>query len=145
MLQAAPKPIGQVPYRPLYPRGNKSLHPSQPLPQRLQKRAGGSVFTFLLLSSLILTSLALLNLSEKALVTQNTYRIERIKEALEAARFSQEKLETEITSLKTPERIQRVATDNLSMVTPTEITFISLPAEEESVSYARLPSKEARE
>jgi cell division protein FtsB len=91
-----------------------------------------------------LTPLALLNLSEKALVTQNTYRIERMKQTLETVRASQEKLRTEITFLKTPERIQKVATGKLSMVTPTEITFISLPAGEESISYARLTSKEVR-
>jgi len=91
-----------------------------------------------------LTPLALFNLSEKAFVTQYAYRIERMKEALETARFSQEKLKTEIASLKTPERIQKVATGKLSMVTPAETTFISLPAGEESVRYARLPSKEVR-
>lgn len=142
-MQAAPKAIGQVPYRPRYPR-NKSLHPSQPLP-RSSSLAGarGSFFSFLVVASIVLTPLALVQLSLQAYLTQSSYRAVRLKAQIEEEKSAQEKLQIKITEMSSPERVQKIAIEKLSMAYPAEINFISLPDEQTSpTSFARLPKEE---
>lgn len=142
-MQAAPKAIGQVPYRPRYPR-NKSLHPSQPLPRPYSlARARGSFFSFLVVAAVTLTPLALLQLSLQAYLTQSSYRAVRLKAQIEEEKSVQEKLRVNVTEMSSPERVQKVAIEKLSMTYPAEINFISLPEEQTSpTSFARLPKEE---
>ncbi len=142
-MQAAPKALGQVPYRPRFPQ-KESLHPShQPLPQGKKRvKARGFFFSFLVSASLILTPLAVLNLSLTAMTTKTSYQMERLKEDIRVEKSGQERIKVEIANLTAPERIQKLAIGELSMITPASVHFISMPDGNTSpANYAYLNSE----
>lgn len=143
-MQAAPKLIGQVPYSPRYPQ-KKHLHSSQqPLPQG-HTSAPASFFYFLVIVCAVIGPLAVANLSIRAIVTEDSYRVQRLKTDIAAEHVAQEKAKLTIAHMRAPERIQRMATERLAMIAPADVTFISMPATATSPrNYAFLSSKEVR-
>jgi cell division protein FtsL len=144
-MQAAPNVFGQVPYRPHYPQ-DENLHPSrQPLPQRKIGAGSNSLFGFLLLAVAVLSVLAVVNLSFRAVNTESGYRLQRIKNEIAQNKADQERLKLDIARLTSPERIQRVAIEKLAMTVPEEISFLSLPNGKTSPkNFAYVSQKEER-
>ncbi len=143
-MQAAPNVFGQVPYRPHYPQ-KKHLHPSrQPLPQRQVKARPDSVFGFFILAAFMLSALAVVNLSFRAVNTEQNYRLQRIKNEIAKNRADQERLKLEVVKLTSPDRIQRVATEKLTMTVPEEVSFLSLPGKTSPKNFAYVSLKEER-
>lgn len=146
-MQAAPKLIGQAPFISAYPR-NKTLHPSrQPLPQRLSGRAvSGRLCGYLILASLVLAPLALLNISIKATMAENGYRIQHLSVEIDDAKEQSETIKLKNAKLESLDRVKTVAADKLGMTEPTvEAKIISLPGQDAtSPEYAFLSTKEVR-
>lgn len=145
-MQAAPNVFGQVPYSPHYPQNKKHLHPSrQPLPQRQVKARPDTLFGFLILAALALSALAVVNLSFRAVSTEQNYRLQRIKNEISQNRADQERLKLEVARLTSPEHIQRVAIEKLTMTVPDEVSFLSLPNGKTSPkNFAYVSQKEER-
>ena len=144
-MQAAPKAIGQVPYYPAYPRKQASKPSRQPLPQSSTRRAAaGTLCGLLIAASLVLAPLALVNVSAKAMVAENSYRIQRLQNEVEQQKQLTETIRIENAQMASLERIKSVAVDKLAMIEPTiEAKIISLPASDAaSPEYAFLTTKE---
>ena len=146
-MQAAPKLIGQAPSISAYPR-KRTLHPSrQPLPQRLSGRAAsGTLCGYLILASLVLAPLALINISIKATVAENGYRIQHISGEIDGAKETLEATRLNNAKLASLERVRTVAAGKLGMTEPTVAArIISLPGQDAtSPEYAFLNTKEVR-
>ncbi len=146
-MQAAPKAIGNVPYYPAYPRKAPSRPSRRPLPQNASRRAvSGSLCGLLIASSLVLAPLALINLSAKAMVAENSYRIQRLENNIEAQKQLSENIRIANAKMSSLERIKSVAVDKLAMTEPTvEAKIISLPGNGvTSPEYAFLNIEEER-
>lgn len=144
-MQAAPKAIGQVPYIPAYPRKQSSNPSRQPLPQGSARRAAsGSICGLLIVSSLVLAPLAMVNLSVKAMLAENGYKIQKLESEIESQKQTSESIRLENARMASLERIKSVAVDKLAMIEPTvEAKIISLPGSDAaSPEYAFLTTKE---
>lgn len=146
-MQAAPKAFGQVPFTSAYPQ-EQNIHPSrQPLPQSSIKGVtAGSLCGFFIAASLLLTPLALMNVSVRAIVAENGYRMQHIRNDIEGQKEVTEKIRLDNAKLASLERVKKVAVEKLAMTDPTvEAKIISMPANGvTSPEYAYLTEKEVR-
>ncbi len=146
-MQAAPKAIGNIPYYPAYPRKATSRPSRRPLPQNTSRRAlSGSLCGLLIASSLVLAPLALINVSAKAMVAENSYRIQRLENNIETEKQLSEDIRIANAKMSSLERIKSVAVDKLAMTEPTvDAKIISLPGNGvTSPEYAFLNTEEER-
>ena len=146
-MQAAPKAIGHVPYIPAYPRKQSSNPSQRPLPQNVSRRAvSGSLCGLLIASSLVLAPLALINVTAKAMVAENSYRIQRLENNIEGQKQLSEDIRITNAKMASLERVKSVAINKLAMTEPTvEAKIISLPGNGvTSPEYAFLNTEEER-
>ncbi len=86
-----------------------------------------------------IAALLLLYVAEQALVISLTYRLNGVKAALHTAAVETDRLQLEISELASPARIERVAREELHLVSPGEAAYLTgavkvamvRPAEEE--------------
>lgn len=104
-----------------------------PRPLRLVKAGGRkkphysfSFGTFLSIV-LLLAVVIMFNLSQRALIAQETLQVEKLKTALEREEVIYEKLLLQTKNLRSPQRVETVATQKLAMIKPTQIRYIYLP------------------
>ncbi len=128
--------------------------PSQPLRsfKVIENRRYGkfsSPFVNFLLFSFILALFVMLNLSQRALIAQYALQMEKLKTTLHVEQIKNEKLLLQAMELKSPERIRKIACEELGMISPTEVSYITLPPEmnlqggREPFARGSPPSKES--
>ncbi len=90
--------------------------------------------------------LVIFNVVQRAIITQSVFELESLKMALEQENLRQEKLKIAINTLKSPERIEKVALEKLGMVYPTQVSYIILPEEltKEEPYFKLVPSRRAQ-
>ncbi len=96
-----------------------------PTPRKSHKFKFSLFFMLVLLAA----GVVIVNLSQKALITENAMRIEKLKDQLKAENYQNEKLIIETETLKSPERIEQIAREKLGMISPSQLEFIQMPTE----------------
>jgi cell division protein FtsB len=66
-------------------------------------------------------------------ITKDSFYNNDLEKKIESEKVVKEKLEATLASLKSPQRIERVAVEELRMVKPTEVSYIVLPPSEEKL------------
>jgi len=87
-----------------------------------------------------------MNVSVRAVVTENGYRIQNIRAEIDSQKELSEKIKLQNAKLASLERVKKLATEKLTMTEPTvEAKIISLPGNGvTSPEYAFLAEKEVR-
>lgn len=76
---------------------------------------------------ILAAAVVILNLTQRALIAQNALQIESLKGRLKEVTYLNEKLVMQTASLKSPERIETIAREELGMVSPQQLGFIQMP------------------
>lgn len=76
----------------------------------------------------VLGSLLILNLTEHALIAQNSFSIQKTMDSIEEEIMNAERLKLSINALENPTRIRAIAINKLGMCEPESVTFLSLSA-----------------
>jgi cell division protein FtsL len=69
----------------------------------------------------------------RVVITKDSFYNNELEKKIESEKVVKEKLEATLASLKSPQRIERVAVENLGMVKPTKVSYIILPPSEEEL------------
>lgn len=115
---------------------HQPLRKEQPKPEKNLKIVEGrrskalslprvSFPVFILIVSL-LTAGVLVNIAQKALVSQLSYDIESLKKEIQTAQQEQDKLLALKARLQSPQRIESVAIGKLSMVSAPKISYLKI-------------------
>ena len=91
------------------------------------KRTSSSVeipFPLFVLSVSALTACIILNVAQQALVSQLSYQTEMVKKEIQIAQQEQDKLLARKAKLESPQRIESVAINKLSMVKAPKISYL---------------------
>jgi cell division protein FtsL len=91
------------------------------------------------------------NVSQRALIAQYTIRNAELGSVLQDEQVKNEKLQMQISGMKSPERIEKIAMEKLGMVKPAEISYIRYFNQELSLKKSKtlrliqnnLPKKES--
>jgi|Deesub1362A_J573_1020465.scaffolds.fasta_scaffold01961_3 cell division protein FtsB len=67
----------------------------------------------------------------RVVITKDSFYNNELEKKIESEKIVKEKLEATLASLKSPQRIEKVAVEDLGMVKPTEVSYIILPPLEE--------------
>lgn len=86
-------------------------------------------FSLFFMVVILAAGIVIVNLSQRALITENAMQIEELKDQLKAEKYRNEKLIIETESLKSPERIEQIAREKLGMISPSKLGFIKMPRE----------------
>lgn len=81
-------------------------------------------FPVFILSVTILTLGLLVNVAQQALLSQLSYEVENVKKEIQLAQQVQEKLLAQKAELESPERIESIAIQKLSMVKAPKVSYI---------------------
>lgn len=94
--------------------------------RRKKPRYRFSFGTFL--STIILLALVIMfNLSQRALIAQETLQTEKLKAVFDKEEVISEKLLLQTKNLRSPQRVETIATRKLAMIEPTQVKYIYLP------------------
>lgn len=91
------------------------------------KRRTKPKFSLFFMIVLLAAGVVIINLTQRALIAQNALQIERLKGRLKEVTYQNEKLIMETASLKSPERIEKIAREELGMIPPNRLGFIQMP------------------
>lgn len=69
----------------------------------------------------------------RVVITKDSFYNNELERKIESEKVVKEKLEATLASLKSPQRIERVAVEGLGMVKPAEVSYIILPPSEEEL------------
>lgn len=88
-----------------------------------------SLFSFFLMSAIILAAILIFNVSQRALIAQGALQNKQLEDTFEQEQLKQQKLLLAKTRMSAPERIEKVAVEKLGMVNPAEVSYLELPNE----------------
>ncbi len=91
------------------------------------KRRSKPKFSLFFMIVLLAAGVVIVNLTQRALIAQNALQIERLKGKLKEVTYQNEKLIIETASLRSPERIEKIAREELGMSPPIQLGFIQMP------------------
>jgi cell division protein FtsL len=72
----------------------------------------------------VIAALLLLYVAEQAVVISLTYRLSGVKAALHSATVETDRLQLKISELSSPARLERVAREDLHLISPGEATYL---------------------
>lgn len=76
---------------------------------------------------IILAFVVMFNLSQRALIAQETLRLEQLKGIFDKEEVIREKLLLQTKNLRSPQRVETIATRKLAMIEPIQVRYIYLP------------------
>ncbi|MGE5552447.1 MAG: hypothetical protein ACM3XZ_00785 [Betaproteobacteria bacterium] len=97
---------------------------SRPLRRQAARRRPSEVARLAFLFAVVGT-LLLLYVAEQAWVISLTYRLNGVKTALHSAAVETDRLQLQISELSSPERIERVAREELKLVSPGKPAYLT--------------------
>lgn len=147
-MQVAPNVIGNFPNNPAIPQKKASNPSRRPLPQSKTRKqtAAGTICGTLVLAAIMITPVALINVTVKAMAAENGYSIQQIKDNIDAQKAKSEDIRMINAKMSSLERIKTLAIEKLAMTEPAVAAkIISMPEDgATSPEYASLTMKEAR-
>ncbi|MBI4743629.1 MAG: hypothetical protein HY776_02210 [Actinobacteria bacterium] len=81
-------------------------------------------FSRFMVTLVMLTIAVTINISQHALIAQHAIRSDELKTVLQNEQVKNEKLQMQVDSMKSPERMKKIAIEKLGMVKPMEINYI---------------------
>lgn len=83
-------------------------------------------FPVFVMSVSIITAGIIINVAQQALISQLSYQIESIKKEVQSAQQTQDKLLAQKSILESPQRIEFVAVNKLSMVKAPKVSYLKI-------------------
>ncbi|HCG99462.1 MAG TPA: hypothetical protein DE036_06640 [Actinobacteria bacterium] len=109
------------------------------------RRAASSIeipFPLFVLSVSALTACIILNVAQQALVSQLSYQTEMVKKEIQIAQQEQDKLLARKANLESPQRIESVAINKLSMVKAPKISYLRVAVGGPEPAYDNNPAEQ---
>lgn len=94
---------------------------------RLSMPDSSSMFSLFLLFAFALAAILIFNVSQRALIAQGALQNEQLKNTFEKEQLKHQELLVSKTELGAPDRIEKIAIEELEMVNPGEISYLELP------------------
>ena len=120
-------------------RANTAVRQKQNRELRLVKKSGKksvdiNYFKIFTAASVVFTVIALGQVIQYSFYNQYSFENQKLNNTLVSIRQSDQEMESRITSLESPTRVERIAKDKLKMVKPEQVGYIIYEAGENGIN-----------